>query len=135
MATIELDGTIRLLGRGSGCINTGGEKVYPEEVEGVVKTHPAVYDVVVVGVDDERWGQRVAAVVEAVPGYTLSLDELAAFCRASLAGYKIPRIAVHGGQSRALPGRQGRLPLGQGHRQLGVTGRQPGQAGRLPVGR
>jgi acyl-CoA synthetase (AMP-forming)/AMP-acid ligase II len=91
MATIELDGTIRLLGRGSGCINTGGEKVYPEEVEGVVKTHPAVYDVVVVGVDDERWGQRVAAVVEAVPGYTLSLDELAAFCRASLAGYKIPR--------------------------------------------
>jgi len=91
MATRELDGTIRLLGRGSGCINTGGEKVYPEEVEAVVKTHSAVYDVVVVGVDDERWGQRVAAVVETVPGRTVSLDELAEFCRESLAGYKIPR--------------------------------------------
>ena len=91
MATIEHDGTIRLLGRGSVCINTGGEKVYPEEVEAVVKAHPSVYDVVVVGVDDERWGQRVAAVVETVPGSSLSLDELARFCRGSLAGYKIPR--------------------------------------------
>jgi len=91
MATIEPDGTVRLLGRGSVCINTGGEKVYPEEVEAVVKAHPAVYDVVVVGVDDERWGQRVAAIVETVPGHTLSLDEVAAFCRGSLAGYKIPR--------------------------------------------
>ena len=68
MATVDEDGTIHLLGRGSVCINTGGEKVYPEEVEAVLKAHPTVYDVLVIGVDDERWGQRVAAVVQPVDG-------------------------------------------------------------------
>ena len=91
MATIETDGTIRLLGRGSGCINTGGEKVFPEEVEASIKTHPAVYDVLVVGVDDDRWGQRVAAVVQTTAGKNVTLDELVEHCRASIAGYKVPR--------------------------------------------
>ena len=58
MATVEEDGTVVLLGRGSGCINTGGEKVFPEEVEGVLKAHPDVYDALVVGVPDDRWGPR-----------------------------------------------------------------------------
>lgn len=91
MATVESDGTIALLGRGSVCINTGGEKVYPEEVEGVIKAHPAVYDVVVVGVQDDRWGQRVAAVVQPSTGATVTLAEIGEHCRASLAGYKVPR--------------------------------------------
>jgi acyl-CoA synthetase (AMP-forming)/AMP-acid ligase II len=94
MATVEDDGTIRLLGRGSGCINTGGEKVFPEEVEAVLKAHDAVYDAVVVGVADERWGQRVAAVVQPVAGAEPTLDELVAHCRTSLAGYKVPRSLV-----------------------------------------
>jgi acyl-CoA synthetase (AMP-forming)/AMP-acid ligase II len=64
MATIEADGTIRLLGRGTMCINTGGEKVYPEEVEAVMKTHPVIVDAVVVGVPDPRFGERVVAVVQ-----------------------------------------------------------------------
>jgi fatty-acyl-CoA synthase len=92
MATIDADGTIRVLGRGSLCINTGGEKVYPEEVEAVLKAHPAVADAVVVGIPDERFGQAVAAVVApldaAVPP---TLDELRAYSRDRLAGYKAPR--------------------------------------------
>src|SRR6185295_19404522 len=68
MATIDADGTIHLLGRGALCINTGGEKVYPEEVEAVLKQHPAVGDAVIVGTPDARLGQRVAAVVATVDG-------------------------------------------------------------------
>ena len=94
MATIDVDGTINLLGRGSVSINTGGEKVYPEEVEAVIKAHPKVYDVLVIGVDDERWGQRVAAIVQTVEGDRINLDELIPFCRESLAGYKVPRTLV-----------------------------------------
>jgi acyl-CoA synthetase (AMP-forming)/AMP-acid ligase II len=88
---VEADGTMRLLGRGSVCINSGGEKIFPEEVEGVLKSHPAVFDALVVGVADERWGQRVAAVVAARPGTSPTLDELAEHCRGKLAGYKIPK--------------------------------------------
>jgi len=91
MATIDTDGTIRLLGRGALCINTGGEKVYPEEVEAVLKAHPAVYDATVVGIPDDRWGQAVAAVVELVPGRQLTLDDVREHCRSNLAGYKLPR--------------------------------------------
>jgi 3-oxocholest-4-en-26-oate---CoA ligase len=94
MATVEDDGSIRLLGRGSVCINTGGEKVFPEEVEGVLKSHPDVYDVVVVGAPDERWGQRVTALVEPRQGPTPTLEALAEHCRGHLAGYKIPRALV-----------------------------------------
>ena len=93
-ATVEADGTIVLLGRGSVSINTGGEKVYPEEVERVVKDHPAVFDAVVVGVPDERWGERVVAVVATRPGAGVALDELQSHCRDRLAGYKVPRALV-----------------------------------------
>jgi 3-oxocholest-4-en-26-oate---CoA ligase len=92
MATVDADGTIHLLGRGSMCINTGGEKVYPEEVEAVLKAHPKVADAVVVGVRDERWGQRVVAVVSpATAGEEPTLDDVAEHCRRELAGYKVPR--------------------------------------------
>jgi len=95
MATVEADGTIALLGRGSMCINTGGEKVYPEEVEAVVKTHPRVADAVVVGRPSARWGQQVAVVVQAAgPGDGPTLDDLADHCRRHLAGYKVPRHVV-----------------------------------------
>ena len=94
MATVAEDGAVILLGRGSLSINTGGEKVYPEEVEGVLKAHPAVYDVLVVGVPDERWGERVTAVVQPTSGATVTLEELDAHCRGQLAGYKIPRELV-----------------------------------------
>jgi 3-oxocholest-4-en-26-oate---CoA ligase len=95
MATVGADGAIELLGRGSVSINTGGEKVFPEEVEGALKAHPGVYDCLVVGVPDERWGTAVAAVVQ--PGGGIApptLDELAAHCRATLAGYKAPKHLV-----------------------------------------
>ncbi len=94
MAMVEPDGTVTLLGRGSMSINTGGEKVFPEEVEGVVKGHPAVYDAIVVGVPDERWGEAVCAVVQLTPGASLTLEELQDSCRASIAGYKLPRHLV-----------------------------------------
>jgi acyl-CoA synthetase (AMP-forming)/AMP-acid ligase II len=90
-ARLELDGTMTLLGRGSQCINSGGEKIYPEEVESALKAHPSVFDALVVGVPDERWGQRVAAIVEPRPGSAPTLDELAEHCRTKLARYKVPR--------------------------------------------
>jgi acyl-CoA synthetase (AMP-forming)/AMP-acid ligase II len=91
LALLEADGTISLLGRGSVSINTGGEKVFPEEVEAAVKSHPDVYDATIVGVPDERWGQRVAAVVEPRPGAAPDLESIQAYCRTRVAGYKVPR--------------------------------------------
>jgi acyl-CoA synthetase (AMP-forming)/AMP-acid ligase II len=90
-ATLEEDGTITLLGRGSVCINSGGEKIFPEEVEQVLKDHEDIFDALVVGVSDERWGQKVAAVVQAREGRTPTLEDLDGHCRRSLAGYKVPR--------------------------------------------
>jgi 3-oxocholest-4-en-26-oate---CoA ligase len=90
-ARIEAGGRVTLLGRGSNCVNTGGEKVYPEEVEMAIKRHPAVYDVLVVGIPDEKFGQAVAAVVELREGESVELDDLRDFLRASLSGYKLPR--------------------------------------------
>jgi len=91
LAVVEADGTITILGRGSLSINTGGEKVFPDEVEGVLKAHPDVVDALVVGVADDRLGQQVCAVVAFRPGHQLDLDELQGFCRGQLSGYKIPR--------------------------------------------
>ncbi len=93
-ARIEADGKVTLLGRGSNCVNTGGEKVYPEEVEMAIKNHPAVYDTLVVGIPDEKFGQAVAAVVSIREGTTLELDELRQFLRDHLSGYKLPRSLV-----------------------------------------
>ncbi len=90
-ATINEDGTLELLGRGSVCINTGGEKVYVEEVEAVLKAHPEVFDAVVVGVPDDRFGQRVAAIVEPRPGTMPTLADLSTYCDKHLARYKVPR--------------------------------------------
>jgi 3-oxocholest-4-en-26-oate---CoA ligase len=94
MATVAADGSIRLLGRGSQSINTGGEKVFPEEVESALKGHPGVFDVLVVGVPDPRWGERVVAVMQPRPGARIDADEVARFCRGRLAAYKIPRSVV-----------------------------------------
>ena len=90
-AMVEDDGTVTMLGRGSVSINTGGEKVYPEEVEAALKAHPAVFDALVVGVPDDRYGQHVAAVVAPRVGARPALAELDAFVRNQIAGYKVPR--------------------------------------------
>jgi acyl-CoA synthetase (AMP-forming)/AMP-acid ligase II len=95
LATVEADGSIQLLGRGSQSINTGGEKVFPEEVEGVLVDHPSVADLLVVGVPDERWGSSVTAVVQVADGAEApTLEDLRTFGRSSLAGYKLPRRLV-----------------------------------------
>ena len=94
MATVEEDGTIKVLGRGSLSINTGGEKVFPDEVEAAVKGHPDVVDAIVVGVPDERFGERVVAVVQPTPGTTVSTEDVRLACRGKLTGYKIPRQVI-----------------------------------------
>ncbi|HWP64653.1 MAG TPA: acyl-CoA synthetase [Candidatus Limnocylindria bacterium] len=93
-ARVLADGTIEVLGRGSVCINSGGEKIYPEEIEQVLRKHPAVYDAVVVGTPDERFGERVTAVVQPRPGATVTHEELAQFAGQSLARYKLPKSTV-----------------------------------------
>jgi len=94
-ARADENGVVTLLGRGSVSINTGGEKVYPEEVEAVLKAHSRVFDAVVVGVPDTRWGERIVAVVAARRREDPpALDELQSHARASLAGYKVPRELV-----------------------------------------
>ncbi len=91
-ARVEADGRITLLGRGSVSINSGGEKIYPEEVEGALKSHPDVYDVLVVGVADERWGERVVRVAAAASrAHARSRGSCASTAATQIAGYKIPR--------------------------------------------
>ncbi len=90
-AEVEADGSVTMLGRGSVSINSGGEKIYPEEVEAALKGHPDVFDALVVGVPDPRFGQHVAAVVQAREGAHLALADLDAFVRNEIAGYKVPR--------------------------------------------
>ncbi|MGH9269812.1 MAG: acyl-CoA synthetase, partial [Ilumatobacteraceae bacterium] len=90
-AIVDADGTVRLLGRGSQCINTGGEKVYPEEVEEVLKLHPSVADAAVVGVPDERFGEAITALVEPHTGSTIDEPALIAHVKQHLAGYKAPK--------------------------------------------
>jgi acyl-CoA synthetase (AMP-forming)/AMP-acid ligase II len=90
-ATVEADGSLTLLGRGSVCINTGGEKVYPEEVEEVLKTHGGVADAVAVGLPDEKFGEAITAVVELVPGVALDEGDIIAHVKGKLAAYKAPK--------------------------------------------
>ncbi|MEO5652658.1 MAG: acyl-CoA synthetase [Marmoricola sp.] len=94
-ARIETDNKVTLLGRGSNCINTGGEKVYPEEVEMALKAHPDVYDVLVVGVADESYGQSVSAVIQPRGDHRPELEDLRSFLRAQLSGYKLPRTVTY----------------------------------------
>ena len=93
-ARIEEDGSITLLGRGSTSINTGGEKVYPEEVEAAMKTFAATRDAIVVGIPDARFGQVVAAAVEVAEGEQIDQPALIAHLRTRLAGHKVPRIVM-----------------------------------------
>jgi len=90
--TVDADGKFSLMGRGGDyVINTGGEKVYSEEVEAAIKEHPKVVDAAVLGIPDERWGQTVTALVEAAAGEVVGEEEIVAFCRERMAGYKRPR--------------------------------------------
>jgi acyl-CoA synthetase (AMP-forming)/AMP-acid ligase II len=93
-AEVQADGSLRLLGRGSVCINTGGEKVFPEEVEEVLKTHASVRDAVCVGVPDERFGEAICALVEAEPGEDPARVDLAGHVKTALASFKAPRHVV-----------------------------------------
>lgn len=93
-AQVTADGTLILLGRGSVCINTGGEKVFPEEVEEALKAHDDIWDALVVGVPDERFGERVVAVLSAKEGASVNEAALLDFARTRLAGYKMPRQLI-----------------------------------------
>ncbi len=88
---VRADGSLILLGRGSVCINSGGEKIYPEEIEEVLKSNPGVEDALVVGVPDDKWGQSVTALVQPSPGHTLDEKEMIAFVKTKLAAYKAPK--------------------------------------------
>ena len=107
-ATVEADGSITLLGRGSACINSGGEKIFPEEVEEALKTHESVYDCLVVGLPDDRFGQKVTAVLSLVPGTRFDEADLSDHVRSKLAAYKAPRaILVVDEVPRAANGKAG----------------------------
>ncbi len=102
-AQVEADGTVTMLGRGSVSINSGGEKIYPEEVEAALKGHPDVFDALVVGIPDERYGQCVAAVVQPREGIRPSLSDLDAFVRSEIAGYKVPRALWYTDEVKRSP--------------------------------
>ena len=112
-AQIDADGTVHLLGRGSVCINTGGEKVYPEEVEVAARAHPGVADCNAVGVPDERFGEAVALVVARAPGEpAVTAAEVIATVREQPGRVQGAEGRGVRGRDRAQPGRQGGLPLG-----------------------
>ena len=108
------DGNIELLGRDSVTINSGGEKIFAEEVERAIAGHPAIYDVVVVGRPSERWGSEVVAVVQLVEDIVVTDDDLVEEARKHIASYKLPKAIVRASGDSEVPGRQGRLPLGEG---------------------
>ncbi|MFY9616097.1 MAG: acyl-CoA synthetase [Candidatus Dormiibacterota bacterium] len=103
MGTVNADGTITVFGRGSQCINSGGEKIFPEEVEAALKSHPDVFDAVVVGIPDERWGERVAAVVAPRDGRAPGLDDLIRHCESRVARYKLPRALISVAEIKRSP--------------------------------
>jgi fatty-acyl-CoA synthase len=106
LAMVRADGSIRLLGRGSECINTGGEKVFPEEVDQVLKSHAQVRDSLTVGLADQRWGQRVVSAVVLRDGADVSTELLRAYCRERMAAYKVPkRIVVLDDLGRSAAGK------------------------------
>ena len=96
-ARIEDDGNISVLGRGSTSINSGGEKIHPEEVEAALLRHEAVFDAAVIGVPSDRWGEQVTALVQRRPGREVSVDDLRAHCRSSIADFTLS------GQSSSVP--------------------------------
>lgn len=101
-ASLESDGTLRLFGRDSLVINTGGEKVFVEEVEAVLRAQPGVVDALVVGRDSERWGQEIVALVQKAPEAVVDSDTLRAACAAELARFKAPKEFVFVEQVRRL---------------------------------
>ncbi len=105
-AVIEDDGVITLLGRGSVCINSGGEKIFPEEVEAALKHHPDVFDAVVVGTPNDRWVEQVTALVQLRPGSTATADEVTRSVRAHVADYKVPKALL-------FVAEVGRTPVGK----------------------
>lgn len=120
---VEDDGSLTLLGRGSNCINTAGEKVYPEEVEEALKLHDTVADALVVGVKDAKWGQSITAVVQPNDGCMIDELELKKFSRKHLAAYKLPKqILVKGNLNRAPNGKADYKSIQEyAERQLGIT--------------
>jgi 3-oxocholest-4-en-26-oate---CoA ligase len=127
-ARVEEDGTITLLGRGNTCVNTGGEKVFPEEVEGALKSYADVFDAMVIGVPDERLGQRVAALVQARAGQDIDLAKLDEHLRTQIAGYKVPRTVW-------LVEQIGRTPAGKADYRWArqYTAEHPPAAGGAPA--
>ena len=123
-AQVDADGGLVLLGRGSQCINTGGEKVYPEEVEEVLKEHPAIADAVAVGVPDDKFGEAITAMVEPLPGATVDEADVIAHVKAHLAHYKAPkRVVVIDTIGRAPNGKVDYKRLkGEAADALGITG-------------
>ena len=133
MATVEPDGSVIVLGRGSFCINSGGEKIYPEEVEMALKAHPAVFDAIVVGVPDERWGERVAAVVQPREGRTVTLAEIDAHCRTRVSGYKVPRELHVVDEVRRSPSGKADYVWARGVAAGLEAGNEKREAGRMPT--
>jgi 3-oxocholest-4-en-26-oate---CoA ligase len=124
-ARVEANGAITLLGRGSNCINTAGEKVYPEEVEEALKTHPAVEDALVLGVPDEKWGQAITGVVKLLGDAQFDEASLRAHVRKQLAGYKTPKriLSANGINLRAPNGKADyKTATDYAKRELGLAG-------------
>jgi len=91
---VDADGTITVLGRGSLCINTGGEKVFPDEVEAVLKDHPDVRDAIVIGMPDDRYGERVVTLVQPNSGCRIDTEGVRRYARDRLTGYKVPKVVM-----------------------------------------
>ncbi len=127
-------GDIELLGRDSVTINSGGEKIFAEEVERAIAGHPAVHDVVVVGRPSERWGQEVVALVELSPGAAATAEDIVAHAGGHIARYKLPKDVLFLPAIQRSPAGQGRLPLGEGpgHTRLSDRRRRPASATTTP---